>query len=277
MLDILKNGFYGLIIGAAMLIPGVSGGTTAIILGIYDRLVASVSSFFKDIKHNFIFLAAVAVGGILGVLLFAKPLQSLVNLWEAPMLCLFMGATCGSLPMLIRKSKGGFRFSSVVAALAGFALVLSISLLPEGLFSFDTHSVSGFLILLVSGIPLAVALVLPGISVSYMLLVIGIWRPCERGVVAGYLFPGPPRHRARSRRKPDYKGAEYAMNAIRDRPYFPLSARAGLGLEIVREIRKPEHFIYLPVCVLMFAAGRPRYGFYASKIEKPPNNRIIVA
>jgi putative membrane protein len=269
MLDILKNGFYGLIIGAAMLIPGVSGGTTAIILGIYDRLVASVSSFFKDIKHNFIFLAAVAVGGILGVLLFAKPLQSLVNLWEAPMLCLFMGATCGSLPMLIRKSKGGFRFYSVVAALAGFALVLSISLLPEGLFSFDTHSVSGFLILLVSGIPLAVALVLPGISVSYMMLVIGIWEPMLNAVSSlDIFFLAPLAIGLGLGVILTTKVLEYAMNRHPGQTYFAIIGFVlGSVLEIVREIPKPEHLYIYPVCVLMFAAGTAAIWFYASKIE----------
>ena len=94
----LRNFISGIIIGAAMLIPGVSGGTTAIILGVYDRLVAAVASFFKDVKKNIIFLAVLAVGGVIGLLGFSKLLLKLVELWEVPMLLLFIGATSGSFP-----------------------------------------------------------------------------------------------------------------------------------------------------------------------------------
>mgnify|MGYP003298903511 FL=1 len=50
MIKILLNVLYGFIIGALMLLPGVSGGTTAIILGIYDKIVSAVSSFRKNIN-----------------------------------------------------------------------------------------------------------------------------------------------------------------------------------------------------------------------------------
>ena len=78
MLKIFLNVLYGFIIGSLMLLPGVSGGTTAIILGIYDKIVSAVSSFRKNIKKNLIFLGTLAVGGGLGVLLLARPLESLL-------------------------------------------------------------------------------------------------------------------------------------------------------------------------------------------------------
>ena len=58
----------GLIIGGTMLVPGVSGGSMAMILGIYDRLISSVSSFMKNKKENLVFLVIFSLGGILGIL-----------------------------------------------------------------------------------------------------------------------------------------------------------------------------------------------------------------
>ena len=64
----------GVVIGASMLIPGVSGGTMAIILNVYDELIRSVSGFRKDIKNNGLFLIQFALGGGLGILILAKPM-----------------------------------------------------------------------------------------------------------------------------------------------------------------------------------------------------------
>ena len=62
-----------------MLVPGVSGGSMAIILGIYDQLVSSVSSFMKSKRKNFFFLLVFGVSGLLGMFLFSKPLLQLIE------------------------------------------------------------------------------------------------------------------------------------------------------------------------------------------------------
>ena len=61
----------GVVIGIATLVPGVSGGTMSIILGLYDDIIHAISSFFKDMKKNIIFLATVGIGGIIGLLAFS--------------------------------------------------------------------------------------------------------------------------------------------------------------------------------------------------------------
>lgn len=172
----LKNFILGALTGALMMIPGVSGGTVAIILGVYDQLVKAVATFTKDIKKNLLFLGAFGIGGIVGVVAVSKLLLWLVGLWEVPMMFLFIGAPTGSVPLLIRKSKtNGFHWSSLVALLAGLAIVIGVSLLPEDLFVVETDTLRGFLLLLALGIPLAIPLVLPGISFSYMLMVFAIY------------------------------------------------------------------------------------------------------
>ena len=70
----LKIFLKGLCVGGTMLVPGVSGGSMAMILGIYDKLITSVSSFFACKKRNALFLLLFALGGGAGMLLFANPL-----------------------------------------------------------------------------------------------------------------------------------------------------------------------------------------------------------
>ncbi len=184
----------GIVIGAAMLLPGLSGGTTAILLGIYDSMVSAVSSFRKAPKKNLIYLATVALGGGVGILLFAKPLLFLTEQWEFPMTYLFMGAVLGGIPILWRE--GGiqrFSLSCVLYPLLGAALVVTIGYLPQDLFQMDgTLAVVNILLLLAAGIVLAVALVLPGISFSYLLLILGLYRPALAAVESlnfGFLLP----------------------------------------------------------------------------------------
>lgn len=176
--NILTNAAKGTVIGAAMLIPGVSGGTTAIILGIYDKLISAVSSFFKSPKKNLIFLGSVAAGGAAGLLLFAKAILFLINAWEVPMLYLFIGAVLGSVPLLFRQA-GVKRLTlgAVIFPLVGLGIVALMALLPKDLFCVDAASPLLYLTLFIGGVFISAALILPGISTSYMLLILGIYQP----------------------------------------------------------------------------------------------------
>lgn len=97
LLTLMKNtpiltALKGIIIGGTMLVPGVSGGSMAMILGIYDRLITSVSSFTRRKKENLAFLIIFSLSGILGILLFASPLLRLIERYPMPMLYFFLGA-----------------------------------------------------------------------------------------------------------------------------------------------------------------------------------------
>ena len=70
----------GICVGGTMLVPGCSGGSMAMILGVYDRLVSSVSSFMKHKKESLFFLTLFCLGGGLGMILFARPMLSLIAL-----------------------------------------------------------------------------------------------------------------------------------------------------------------------------------------------------
>lgn len=175
------NVFKGTLVGASMMIPGVSGGTMALILGIYNDLIHAINHFFKDFKKSFILLAEFCAGAGLGFLLFARLLDFALTKFELPMMYFFIGAILGGIPLLVKQAKvqkGDVKgiAGGVLAAVFGAVLVLSLTLIPQNLFVFSgVLSVQSVLMQLVTGIIIAVALVLPGISTSHMLLVLGMY------------------------------------------------------------------------------------------------------
>lgn len=172
----LSNAIRGLIIGVSMLIPGVSGGTTALMCGIYYKLIAAVDCFFHNPKENLKFLLTVVIGGAVGVLAFSKIILITYNAYKIPMLYLFIGAVIGSIPLLI-KSSGikKLNLKTILYPLLGIIVVLMIELIPKDLFIIDTDGFLKYFILFLVGIVLATALILPGISFTYMLLVLGLY------------------------------------------------------------------------------------------------------
>lgn len=181
MKNILKNNFSiilkGFIIGSSMSVPGVSGGTMAILLGIYDRLIGSISNFFKDMKGNLTFLLIFCVGSGIGIGSLAFVIKWLLASFPLPVSFFFLGAVIGGIPALFKRTKSAkIRVSSVIYFLLGLAIVISIGFIPTG--NLNISSGSGllhYLMVLVTGIIIALALVLPGISTSHMLLVLGMY------------------------------------------------------------------------------------------------------
>ncbi|MFT4104327.1 MAG: DUF368 domain-containing protein [Lacrimispora sp.] len=177
MKQTLMTMLKGFIIGSSMSVPGVSGGTMAILLGIYDRLIHAISNFLKDIKGNTIFLFKFCLGAGIGIGSLAFLIQWLLEKFPFIVSFFFLGAVIGGIPALYQKTKEKkFGLSSLLYFLLGLIIVISIGFIPTG--NFDIVSGSGFvhyIMILVTGIVIALALVLPGISTSHMLLVLGMY------------------------------------------------------------------------------------------------------
>ena len=167
----------GLIVGATMIVPGVSGGTMAMILGIYDQLISAVSSFHKNIKENFLFLALFACSAGVGFYLFASPASWMLENYTKPVILFFVGVVICGIPVIGKKS--GIRRVSlpvVMNIIFGAVIVAFISKIPENVFALETYSETGAgLILFAAGIVTAAALILPGISFSHFLLILGLY------------------------------------------------------------------------------------------------------
>lgn len=168
----------GAAIGVATLIPGVSGGTMAILLGVYDLMINGISDFLHDWKKYLLPFAELGLGAITGILLLSSLVSGLLERYEIPMQFLFIGIIIGGLPALIKKSRSmrhqSFDWSYFIV---GIILVLLTASTPSAVFSSgDSFSWITFALLFICGIVIAVALVLPGISASFLLLVLGMYQ-----------------------------------------------------------------------------------------------------
>jgi len=168
--------YKGLLIGSTMLIPGVSGGSMAIILGIYDRLVLAVSSFTQNKKENILLLLMFASSAGVGMFLLAKPILVLWEMYPKAMGFFFVGAVAGGVPAIYKEAKiEKIKWRYAAYVLIGFLIAAAMSLPGVSAVATAKSGQLSVWYLFIAGIVAAVALVLPGISVSFLLLFLGLY------------------------------------------------------------------------------------------------------
>ncbi len=175
----------GFIMGIANIIPGVSGGTLALILGIYEKFIGAISHFFSNIKENICFLIPIAIGMILAIVSLSRVIDYSYNHFPIPTTLFFVGLVLGGVPLLASKVKGKKEMkkaSSYIIAFLTFALVIFMAVSPlifgEGLkVSLQNISIAGYLILFIVGIIAAATMVIPGVSGSLVLMLLGYYYP----------------------------------------------------------------------------------------------------
>ena len=96
----------GFFMGIANVIPGVSGGTIAIILGIYEEFISRISNLFKDLKKNLLFLIPIGIGMGLAIVTTSKLVSYSYDKFPLPTILFFVGLVFGGIPMLIQNVKG---------------------------------------------------------------------------------------------------------------------------------------------------------------------------
>lgn len=160
-----------------MTVPGVSGGSAAMLLGIYDRLINAVSRIFSEPRKNIPLLAKFAAGAVIGMLIIARLISFLLTTpLEVPLRFLFLGAVAGGIPLIFRRAGvRGLTVRNLVLVLSGAAAVLLLAAIPDGVFAPGAGGFFGVTVQFAGGILLAAALVLPGISASHFLCMLGIY------------------------------------------------------------------------------------------------------
>ncbi|MBQ7096206.1 MAG: DUF368 domain-containing protein [Clostridia bacterium] len=178
-MDLLRVFMKGLIIGGTLTVPGVSGGSMALVLGIYSQLIHSFNCIFKKgvEKREYIkFILIFSLGGGIGIFSISRVILKAMTLYPLLMTFLFAGAVVGGFPVILREFRGEiFRGSDVVYPLLGVAAVLWIASLPSNLISMGANDPLQWLIQCLCGVLAAAALVLPGISVSQVLYILGLY------------------------------------------------------------------------------------------------------
>ena len=178
-MNFLINYLKGFLIGSGAILPGISSGVLCVILGIYEKLVNIILHFFKDFKKNLRLLFPLLLGGISGILLFSKILNSLFIAFPIPTKFCFIGLILGSLPILIRKAnnKNGFRLHYLIFLLSAFFigfLFIKLNTFCPSFSAFDINTVS-FIYLFLVGFFMSIGVVIPGISSSVILITFGIY------------------------------------------------------------------------------------------------------
>lgn len=175
-----------------MTVPGVSGGSMAMIMGLYDRLISSVGSFFQNPGRSMGFLIRFVLGAGVGMVLFSRFISFLFTTRaDVPLRFFFLGAVAGGVPM-IYKEAGVRRFSLGAAAypVIGILGVVILGLIPSGLLAPDgSFGLGSILLQLAGGFIIAVGLVLPGISVSQMLYMLGIYETIIQNISSLHILP----------------------------------------------------------------------------------------
>lgn len=170
----------GMIIGIANVIPGVSGGTLMITLGIYEQVINTISHFFKNIKNNLKFIIPLGIGMGLAVLLFSKLIGYSLNKFPFATTFFFIGLILGGIPLLWRKVKiSSKKISNWFIFFLTFTLVVVFTFLKSGsgMVSFETFGVIDALLIFLVGVVAASTMIIPGISGSFVLMLLGYYEP----------------------------------------------------------------------------------------------------
>ncbi|VYT71996.1 DUF368 domain-containing protein [Clostridium tertium] len=176
-MNFAKNFLKGVAISISQLVPGVSGGTIAMILGIYDRLLHAVNNIFNDFKNQYKLLLQVGIGAIVGIFLFSNIVKTLFDTFPIPIGYLFIGVILGGAPLMFKKATvKGFNKKNILFLVLGIIIVLMMGTPDNDASSIiTTLSLLNFIWLFIGGVVVAVALILPGISGSFMLFVLGLY------------------------------------------------------------------------------------------------------
>lgn len=174
-----KNIYRGIMMGISDLIPGVSGGTIALILGIYDRLLLSISGFFsKEWKRHLLFLVPLGLGIGAALLLFSRLIDYLLTNHIVPTQFFFIGLVLGVLPFIAKEAGMSKNFSPihyVLLGAVGVALAATAFLNPAESEPIRELNASNAVGLFFSGWLGSMAMLLPGISGSFILLLLGTY------------------------------------------------------------------------------------------------------
>lgn len=176
-----KSALLGLFIGLAVIVPGISGSTVAIIFKLYDQFLYAMGNLFKSFKKCFLFLLPIGIGAILGALLGFFAVKRLLNFLPFATVCLFAGLMSGAFPAVKDEVKGVERTPLRVVLFAiGLFIPLVIGIISAFLGEGDSSSDAfarvewwHFIIALAMGALMSVTQIVPGLSASAFLMAIG--------------------------------------------------------------------------------------------------------
>ncbi len=174
LLEVVK----GIFIGIANIIPGVSGGTLAVSMGVYSKIIEAINQLKKDFKNSVKTLLPYGIGIVIGIAALSFVITFLFEQFEMPTISCFIGLVLGGVPLLLGKVKTekikGTHIFSFLVMLAVIIVPTLIAIETPAIQSMDLSFFS-VLILIGLGVISAAAMVVPGISGSMILMMLGYY------------------------------------------------------------------------------------------------------
>ena len=170
----------GVVIALGFILPGVSGGVLAAILGIYERMLSFLAHIRRNFKADFLYFLPVGIGGILGIGLLSRPLEFLLAHYQVIVLWGFAGAIVGSLPALWQEAESRSKRDKVDWTWLIGTFVISLIILYTLPYIFGTLP-DNFATFILAGALIALGVLVPGLSPSNLLLILGLYSPMLTG------------------------------------------------------------------------------------------------
>ncbi len=177
----------GFVLGIANIIPGVSGGTLAITLGIYEELIGIVSHFFSNIKKNILFIIPIGIGAVLSILLGSKIVNYTLDHYKIATTLFFIGLIIGGIPLIYKKVKKEKKEAKhIITFLITFFFIIGLTFLKSGenTISLETINITMIITLFLVGGLAAATMIIPGISGSFVLMLLGFYEPITETIAS---------------------------------------------------------------------------------------------
>ncbi|WP_311164206.1 DUF368 domain-containing protein [Streptococcus cristatus] len=180
MISWIARMLKGMIIALGFILPGVSGGVLAAILGIYERMIRFLAHIKENFVENVLYFTPVAIGMVLGIAAFSYPVNLLLDNYKVIVLWGFAGAIIGTIPSLIKESvKESDRDRADT-------ITFWLSFILSGIFLYSLNGMVGtlpanFLSFVLAGALIALGILIPGLSPSNLLLILGLYTPMLTG------------------------------------------------------------------------------------------------
>ena len=181
ILDILR----GAVMGVSNIIPGVSGGTMAVSMGIYDRIIYAVNNIFKQFKKSFREILPILIGILIGLFAFAALIGTLLGtksdeipVTRLPTNFAFIGLILGGLPAIFKRvNMKEAKLPGLILFLLFLALVVVLPLLNPPEARTVDHSIGTILLMIPLGAIASSTMVIPGVSGSMIMMLLGYYNP----------------------------------------------------------------------------------------------------
>lgn len=182
------NFIIGILIGAGAILPGISSGVLCVIFGIYEKLLNSVLNFFKDIHNNFKFLCPIISGALVGIIIFSKILEYLLHIYPMQTKSIFIGLILAGIVLLFKEVSIKEKFKKKNLGYLFISLIIGIGMVYiEKRMGIEAVQNASYIYLLLSGFLMSIGIVVPGVSNTIILMLLGVYSLYLSSVSALYL------------------------------------------------------------------------------------------